>query len=287
MSSSNYMLPQYDTQLFTNIYKNINEFLTDYNGIGIPATINTTNATTLYYLLYGKYGNSPIANMDVNQFKYKLFSIIWQYGPTWEKRLDIQSTLRNFTEADLKAGAQRVLRGEGDITSTNTGTTTNVKTGNVSDAHTGTIGTSGSDTYNNYATAKTGQDVHNHAYNPETAPGTGTSSELSYINEQTVDKYNNTNTTTGSIAHANTQTNNNTDTTTFNNIQDQRTDNLTNEVDRDTTDTETLTIGKLDAYQQLWDMLDNDVTAEFLSRFSICFKQFVRPARVFIYESED
>lgn len=281
------MFPEYNTQLFTDIYSNVNDFLTDYNGIGIPALLQTANVTTLYYLLYGKFGNSPIANLDVNQFKYKLFSIIWQYGPTWEKRLDIQNILRNFTEADLKSGAIRLLKGEGDITTKNTGTQTNVKTGNVADSHTGTIGDSGSDTYNNYATAKTGQDIHNHAYNPETAPGTGTSSELSYINEQTVDKFNNTNTTTGSVSHSNTKTLGNSDTTTFNNVQDQRTDNLTNEVDRDTTDTETLTIGKLDAYQQLWEMLDNDVTAEFLSRFSICFKQFVRPARIYIYESEE
>jgi hypothetical protein len=281
------MFPEYNTQLFTDIYSDVNDFLSDYNGLGIPALLQTANVTTLYYLLYGKYGNSPIANLDVNQFKYKLFSLIWQYGPTWEKRLDIQNTLRNFTESDLKAGAIRLLKGEGDITTKNTGTQTNVKTGNVADAHTGTIGDSGSDTYNNYAQAKTGQDIHNHAFNPETAPGTGTSTELSYINEQTVDKYNNTNTTTGSVSHSNTKTLGNSDTTTFNNVQDQRTDNLTNVQDRDTTDTETLTIGKLDAYQQLWDMLDNDVTAEFLSRFSICFKQFVRPARVYIYESED
>ena len=68
------IFPIYNTKLFTNIYQNVNDFLSDYNGIGIPATINTQNATTLYYLLYGKYGNSPIANMDENQFKYKLFS---------------------------------------------------------------------------------------------------------------------------------------------------------------------------------------------------------------------
>ena len=278
---------KYSTSKFTDVYKNVNSFLSDYNGVGIPALLQTANVTTLYYLLYGRYGNNPIANYDVTQFKYKLFSIIWQYGPTWEKRLDIQNILRNFTEADLKAGAIRVLRGEGDVTSTNTGTQTNVKSGNVADAHTGTIGTSGSDTYNDYATAKTGKDVHNHAFNPETAPGTGTDQELSYINEQTVDKFGNTTTVSGSIAHANTQTNNNTDTTTFNNVQDQRTDNLTNEVDRDTTDTDTLTIGKLDAYQQLWEMLDNDVTTEFLNKFAPLFKKFVANEFPIVYVTEE
>ena len=40
------------------------------------------NATTLYYLLYARYGNSHIVNTDENQFTYKLFSTIFMYGPT-------------------------------------------------------------------------------------------------------------------------------------------------------------------------------------------------------------
>ena len=82
--------PKFDTKLFTEIWEDSDSFLADYQDIGIPTTISTTNATTLYYLLYAKYGNSPIANFDENQFKYKIFTIIFQYGPTWEKRLDIQ-----------------------------------------------------------------------------------------------------------------------------------------------------------------------------------------------------
>lgn len=59
-------------------------------------------------MLYARYGNSSIANEDVNQFKYKVFSIIFQYGPTWEKRLDIQSKLRNLSDADILAGQKAV-----------------------------------------------------------------------------------------------------------------------------------------------------------------------------------
>lgn len=90
-------LPGYSTKLFTEIYDTVDKFLTDYNNIGIPAKISQNNATTLYYLLYAKYGNSPIANMDENQFKYKLFSVIFQYGPTWEKRLEIQDKLKSLS----------------------------------------------------------------------------------------------------------------------------------------------------------------------------------------------
>lgn len=279
------LLPGYETELFCDVYDDVGTFLYYYGHSGIPTTISQDNARILYYLLYGKYGNSPIANYDVEQFKCKINSIIWQYGPTWEKRLDIQNTLRTMTEADLKAGAIRVLKGEGDITTDNTGTKTNVKTGSIADAHTGTIGDSGSDTYNNYATAKTGTDIHNHAYNPETGVD-GQSGELSYINEQNIDKWNNTNTTTGSVSHANTKTMGNTDTTTFTNVQDQVTDNLKQVTTNDTEDTDTLTIGKLDAYQQLWDMLETDVTAEFLNKFNVCFKKFVLP-RTYLYVTEE
>ena len=76
------MFPQYDTKLMTEVWSSASDFLTDYQAAGIPTTISTANATTLYYLLYARYGNTPIANYDENQWKYKMFSIIFQYGPT-------------------------------------------------------------------------------------------------------------------------------------------------------------------------------------------------------------
>lgn len=53
-----------------------------------------------YYLLYSHYGNSTVANLDPNQFEFKLFSIIAQYGPTWAKKLEIQKKLRELSESD-------------------------------------------------------------------------------------------------------------------------------------------------------------------------------------------
>jgi hypothetical protein len=46
--------------------------------------------------------------MDENQFKYKLFSTIWQFAPTWIKKLNIQSDLRGLSEADLLKGAKTI-----------------------------------------------------------------------------------------------------------------------------------------------------------------------------------
>lgn len=178
------LIPQYNTKLFSDFYETVNDFCYDYQHVGIPTTISVDNAMTLYYLLYAKYGNSPIANFDENQFKYKLFSVIFMYGPTWEKKLDIQATLRGLTEAQIKTGMARAI------------------------SNTGTVGNTGSNTYNNLTSADSGSDVHNHAYNPETEPSTQSTTELNYINEQRVDKFGKTNTMTGSVSNTNTQTNN-------------------------------------------------------------------------------
>jgi hypothetical protein len=37
-----------------------------------------------------------------------MFSVIFQYGPTWEKKLDIQEKLRDLTEAEILAGAKAI-----------------------------------------------------------------------------------------------------------------------------------------------------------------------------------
>jgi hypothetical protein len=93
----------------TDVWNQAANFLADYKAAGIPATISDENATTLYYLLYARYGNSTIASSDENQFKYKVFSIIFQYGATWEKRLEIQETLRGLTEDDLLTGSRQIM----------------------------------------------------------------------------------------------------------------------------------------------------------------------------------
>lgn len=64
---------------------------------------NYTNnlVKTLYYLLYSKYGNSAIASSDVNQFKYKVFTTIFEYAPAWKKRLEIQEKLFNINLSEV------------------------------------------------------------------------------------------------------------------------------------------------------------------------------------------
>lgn len=98
----------YWTKKFTDIYSNVDSFIADYKDNGIPAKISDESINTLFYLLYARYGNSHIMNFDETQFKYKLFSIIFMYGPTWEKRLEIQDRVRTLTEDEIRQGTSSI-----------------------------------------------------------------------------------------------------------------------------------------------------------------------------------
>lgn len=279
---SNY--PRFDTKLFSEIWERADEFIQDYQTNGIPMTITTVNATTLYYLLYARYGNNPIANYDEEQFKYKVFSIIWSNGPTWQKRLEVQNTLRGLQLSDLldDGSLHELFSHTGSENSSKTGSDSNTRTyqeagtntGTQAVAHTGTVRTQGDS-----------EDIKNHAFNPGTAPATDAYSPLTYINEQHATKNDVDNTTTY----------NNTDTTT-NNLSDAKSGNITDsrqigdtvmgqQASNDET-SRTITQGKLKAYEKLLELLDSDVTNEFVSKFKVCFKQFVMPEMTWIYVTD-
>lgn len=98
----------YRNRKFTDIWGSAEDFLADYNDNGISPTISATSATTLFYLLYARYGNSTIASSDENQFKYKVFSTIFMYGPTWEKRVEIQKNIRELTLDEVLDGGKAI-----------------------------------------------------------------------------------------------------------------------------------------------------------------------------------
>lgn len=98
----------YRQKKFTDVYQSVEDFLADYKDCGIPTTISDNSAQTLFYLLYGSYGNDIVASSDINRFKYKLFSIIFQYAPNWEKQLEIQNKLRGLTEDDIRLGSRQI-----------------------------------------------------------------------------------------------------------------------------------------------------------------------------------
>lgn len=105
---SNSLYGNYRTHTFTDIFEDFDTFKTAYAASVFNGALTNDNLQILYYLLYARFGNSHIANSDENQFKYKLYATIWQFGPVWEKKLDVQSELRALTLADLQEGTKQV-----------------------------------------------------------------------------------------------------------------------------------------------------------------------------------
>ena len=103
----NQMIPQYSTVLFSQVWNNQEDFLQDYLNSGFSNNVSSVkpeNIKTLYLLLYAQYGNSPIANRDVNQFALKVFATIFKYGPSWERKLEIQVALRSMDDVSIREG---------------------------------------------------------------------------------------------------------------------------------------------------------------------------------------
>ena len=173
------MKPMYDTNLFCEIWESSDSFLADYNNTGteftnqVPTTITQENALMTYLLLFSRYGNNPIANYDITQFKNKIFTLIWQYGPAWEKRLSMQEDIRNLTLQEITTGTKTDWSSEGTQSQNNTGTDTT---------------------------------INNHAYNPSTTPGTQDTNELNYIDQQNVAKGSATSTISGTDSKTTGQT---------------------------------------------------------------------------------
>lgn len=94
------MIPRYSTMTLTDVWDEASKFLDEYKASpfynAADCSLLDSNITLTYYLLFNKYGNTPIANMDVNQFKFRVFGTIMQYGPTWEQKLKIQAKLRSL-----------------------------------------------------------------------------------------------------------------------------------------------------------------------------------------------
>ena len=105
--------PEYSTKTFAQVYPSYEKFKEDYDALitlvsGGVQPLTNANAQATFYLLFAKYGNNPIVNFDITQFKMKLMSVIATYGPVWEKKKAIQKSLRELTEAELLQGAKQI-----------------------------------------------------------------------------------------------------------------------------------------------------------------------------------
>ena len=85
---------------FDQVWEDVTKFLEEFKASPFYDTTNfnidDSSVTMTYYLLYNRYGNTEIVNNDLNQFKFKLFGTIMQYGPSWQQKVKIQAKIRSF-----------------------------------------------------------------------------------------------------------------------------------------------------------------------------------------------
>lgn len=130
------MMDKYNTMKFVDVWDDSEDFKNEYlscplsvsgwtlhHGETVGTKTYNDNVTLLFALLYARYGNSPIPNLDVNQWKMKVFSTIFEHGTLWEKEMEIQEKLRGLTEDEIMLGAKSIYNhAYNDGTAPGTGT---------------------------------------------------------------------------------------------------------------------------------------------------------------------
>lgn len=96
------------TRTFAEIYPTVDDFKAAYdsNPFANATNIGADDITKIYYLLFANYGNSSICSSDEYRFEIKLFSIVYQYGPTYIQKTLIQKAIREKALDDFKTGGK-------------------------------------------------------------------------------------------------------------------------------------------------------------------------------------
>lgn len=106
----------YRTRTFADIFPKYDEFYNAWSESHFAQILTPDEESDdpgidpelVWLLLYSRYGNSHIAFSDENQFAYNVFTIMFQYGPTWAKRLQLQKGLRKLSIKDVQKGSTQV-----------------------------------------------------------------------------------------------------------------------------------------------------------------------------------
>ena len=108
-SCNDYIYGSFPNKSFADVWNSDEKFVTDYRNSGLNVEdIPDDSLYKLFYLLYARYGNSIIVNNDENQFKYRVYSTIYMYGPTWYRRVEVQTELRKMSIDKLKSGGKAI-----------------------------------------------------------------------------------------------------------------------------------------------------------------------------------
>lgn len=88
---------RFRTRTFIEIFPNVEEFKMAYSESTL-GDIKDSSLQKLYFLMLGRYGSSHISYASEDLFVAALCGIIFEYGPSWEKRLELQKQIRELED---------------------------------------------------------------------------------------------------------------------------------------------------------------------------------------------
>lgn len=111
----------YRTNRFCEIFPDKESFRQEYLNVDLGGFTKDDTINKLYVLLYARHGNDAIISSDENRFKYALFSIVYEYGPDFEKRKEIHDRIRALSDEEIERGTTAIYN-VGQNPSTSPGT---------------------------------------------------------------------------------------------------------------------------------------------------------------------
>lgn len=111
MLQNNSFYGGFDTATFSEIWPNIETWMTDYNrfkeSIQLISIKNERTIQTVYYLLSSEYAFSHhIGSRD--QFRLMMFARVLEYAPYYERELEIQTDLMQMNIESLQQGSKAI-----------------------------------------------------------------------------------------------------------------------------------------------------------------------------------
>ena len=98
----------YKNKSFSEIFPDFETFLNEYKSNGFGVSIKDETVRVIYYAIYATHGEDRPASLNTNMFKYKLWYIIYNYAPTFEKKTELQLKLRSLTDEEILDGTTAI-----------------------------------------------------------------------------------------------------------------------------------------------------------------------------------
>ena len=103
---------EFRTRTFAEIFPDFNKFAQEYSATPLKIEFSPDSEglslEAFYYMMYAHYGNSHIAFSDEYQFKYYMYSIIFQHGPTVIRKREIRDKLLGLSFDEIISGGKTI-----------------------------------------------------------------------------------------------------------------------------------------------------------------------------------